>query len=220
MDTLTAQVTYFGRKESYRVTARNSHSANQRLENLPGAVSKGEFGSTLRWIFEPEVQASFEWREAGSIHRRRTSRFAYRVERAQSRLELAALSRSVMAAFHGPVYIDDQTGMVLRLTLEAEVPEGFSIRKSGLEIDYGWTKISGHEYLAPVYAETRMTEDVRAPEEPRPAVPVSIPRPVSCIPCDVQVTKPGPDAVTRYRNRIDFRNYRKFTTASSRLTRR
>src|SRR4051812_20818635 len=108
VDTLTAQVTYFERAESYKVVARNSHPANQKLENVAGAISRGEFGSLLRWIFDPAAMASFEWKGQETIRRRKTWVFAYRVDRAGSRLELRALANSDVTGFHGTVYIDDE----------------------------------------------------------------------------------------------------------------
>ncbi len=230
VDTLTAQVTYFARKESYKLTAHNQHSASQRFENLAGAISKGEFGSMLRWIFDPEARAAFEWKGTETIRRRPASIFAYRVEAANSRLELSALADSVFAGFHGLVSIDDETRLVLRLTAEPEAPENFPIRESFVSIDYDWKDIGGHRYLVPVRAETRMAE--RPPPMPPTATPAAGGTGAPSIQCAGCRTSHGPilgtpisptgkkplaESETKYRNRIEFTGYRKFT-ADSKLT--
>ena len=217
-DTLTAQVTYFDRKESYRLIARNGRPANQRLENLAGAVSKGEFGSMLRWIFEPEARASFAWNGQESIEHTRVAVFAYSVPEDSSRLELEALSQTVFAGFHGLLWIDQARGLVLRLTAEAEGPEHFPIGKSAVRVEYGWEEIAGHQYLVPVRAEALLTERPPAvPPSPSARPQGSLTPPASCGGCDPRPDFPHAQPKTveaRYRNRIQFRGYRKFVTDS------
>ncbi|HEV2448691.1 MAG TPA: hypothetical protein VGS58_22315 [Candidatus Sulfopaludibacter sp.] len=220
VDTLTAQVTYFQRKESYKLTAHNGHPASQKLDTLTGAISEGEFGSMLRWIFEPDAQAAFEWQGRQTIRRRPVSVFAYRVDDAHSRMELRALSQAAFVGFHGSVFIDDETSLVLRLTAEVAGPGHFPIRESSMEIEYDWAEIAGHRYLVPVRAETRMTEN--ALETPGPKPPPASPTD-SCGACDPPgpwprpMARPAPATPAKYRNRIEFRGYRKFT-ADSKLT--
>ena len=193
-DTLTAQVTYFEQQESYKLMTRSGRSAGQKLENLPGAITEGEFGSMLRSIFDPASAAAFEAKGEETIRRQKAWIYAYRVDREGSRLELRALSKSVFAAFHGLVYIDDATRRVLRLTAEAEAPPDFPIRDSYIRIEYDWTTIAGSRYLVPVRAESGMAESV--PIEPR----------------DRRAAR-GAQTV-KYRNLLEFRGYRKYTADS------
>ena len=209
VDTLTAQVTYFQLEESYQLIAHNNYSANQRLDNLAGAVSKGEFGSFMRWIFDPAAKAAFEPKGQETIRGQRALVFSYRVDREGSRLELRALSKSVIAAFHGVVYIDEATRRVLRLTAESEAPADFPVRDSYVSIDYDWAKIGDGQYLVPVRAETGMT-DPAPPPHPDPMAQWARHRPTP--------TGPLPPAIpTKYRNVLEFRGYRKFA-ADSKLT--
>jgi len=227
VDTLTAQVTYFERKEGYKLIAHNQHSANQRLENLSGAISKGEFGSMLRWIFDPDSEAAFEWKGTDKIRRMSTAVLAYRVAASHSRLELTALADSIFTGFHGLVYVDDKTKLILRLTAETNGPEHFPIRGWSVSVDYDWTEINGHRYLVPVRAETLMTEDSTATSPASAPAPNGASAPsVPCVSCGSGqgpiFRTPGTGAgkqhpagsETRYRNRIEFRDYRKFTTDS------
>jgi hypothetical protein len=203
---LKAQVTYFQRKESYKPP----------LDHLAGAVSQGEFGSLLRWIFEPDAKAEFERIGKDRVERRPVTVYRYRVPEANSRMELRALSHAAFVGFHGSIYVDDANAMVLRLTAESEPPAGFSITASYIEVEYDWAKIGGKEFLVPVRAETRMTE--RAVRPPLPPVKIKSKAPGSCIECEPPGVPdfkrdpvPGVETETHYRNRIEFRDYRKFT---------
>lgn len=195
-DSLMAQVTYFEQQESYKLVSRSGGAVRQKLENLPGAISEGEFGSTLRSIFDPASAATFEAKGQETIRRQKTWVFAYRVDREGSRLELRALSKSVFAGFHGLVYIDDATKRVLRLTAEADAPPDFPIRDSYIRIEYDWTSIAGGRYLVPVRAETGMAE----------TAPIAGRDPAA----------PAIGQTVKYRNLLEFRGYRKYT-ADSRL---
>jgi hypothetical protein len=203
--TIKAQVTYFQRKESYKPP----------LDHLAGAVSQGEFGSLLRWIFEPDAKAEFERTGTDRVGRRPVTVYRYRVPESASRMELRALSHAAFVGFHGSLYVDDANAMVLRLTAESEPPEGFSITATYIEIEYAWAKIGDKEFLVPAHAETRMTE-----RAVRPAPPPSIKAkaPGSCIECEPPGVPnfkrepiPGLETETHYRNIIEFRDYRKFT---------
>jgi hypothetical protein len=191
-DDLTLEVTDSRRGESYKLLSRGGRPAALNTENLAGAVSKGEFGSALRWIFEPSAEASFEWIGRGRIRGQRVETFAYRVEAGNSRLQLRALTKAVVAGFHGRVSIDPATGRVLRLTVLSEGPADFPIEESYAEVDYDWAVIAGERYLVPVRAETRMNE--RLPPDPRGQQPAR---------------------VTKYRNRMEFRDYREFKSEST-----
>lgn len=195
-DSLMAQVTYFEQQESYKLVSRSGGAVRQKLENLPGAITEGEFGSMLRSIFDPASAATFEAKGQEAIRRQKAWVFAYRVDREGSRLELRALSKSVFAAFHGLVYIDDATKRVLRLTAEAEEPPDFPIRDSYIRIEYDWTTIAGGRYLVPVRAETGMAE----------TAPIAGRDPAA----------PAIGQTVKYRNLLEFRGYRKYT-ADSRL---
>ena len=194
-DSLTVHVTYFEQQESYQLVSRRGGAVRQKLENLPGAITEGEFGSMLRSIFDPASAAAFEAKGQETIRRQKTWVYAYRVDREGSRLELRALSKSVFAAFHGLVYIDDATRHVLRLTAEADAPPDFPIRDSYIRIEYDWTTIAGSRYLVPVRAETGMAESVPIESRDRAAAPAI-------------------GQTVKYRNLLEFRGYRKYTADS------
>ena len=212
-DDLTVQVSYVNQKESYRVVARGRSKADQRIENIPGAVSQGEFGSMLRWIFEPEAKAFFEFQSESVVRDRPVTVVAYRVEAANSRMALQSYSRGAFVAFHGTLAIDPETHLVVSLTASAEGPEGFPIRKSDVQLDYDWKPIAGHDYLVPLRAEIAMTEHLGS-DPMRLAQRGRIYSNESCIGCNASPRPKPVDITTQYRNHVDFSDYREFTAKS------
>lgn len=193
MDTLTVQVTYFHEKESYKLLQKSGHATEQSYDSVAGATTAGEFGSTLRWIFDSESQTEFQFERSG---RRRSAIFRYRVSAANSRYKLVSGLQSTVVGYHGEVEIDPGSAYVVRVTMVADIPRGFPIRESATTVEYGSVSLDGREYLLPVHAE------VEAADVPHGAADPSLP--------------PFPSATpeTRYRNRIDFRGYRRFTVDS------
>jgi hypothetical protein len=217
VDTLDIQVGYVNGKERYQTLAHGKHSSSQSMETIAGAISEGEFGSALRWIFDPAANATFTAVGPERVGRFETTSFDYGIDQAHSRLEMRALGHRVMAAFHGRVYIDEASRSPVRLIIEGEPPADFRIRDPYVRIDYDWQRIGEQRYLVPVNAETQMTEP---PQRPRKAS--SLWQSDRAIPAGSYESgdlryfpgppKPPPD--TRYRNRIDFHSYRKFAAGS------
>ena len=213
-DDLTVQVSYVNQKESYRVIARGRHKADQRLENIPGAVSQGEFGSMLRWIFEPDAQAVFEWQGESTVRERPVVVVAYRVAAAKSRMVLLAYTRAAFVAFHGTLSIDPESHLVTSLTASSEGPDGFPVRQSDVQLDYDWKSIAGHDYLVPLRAEIAIIELLsRNPKESQGSIYSN----ESCIGCSAPRRPKSVRVTTQYRNHLEFSDYREFT-ANSKVT--
>jgi len=214
-DDLTVQVTYFNQRESYRVIARGRHKADGRLYLVPAAVSQGEFGSMLRWIFEPDAQAAFEWQGDSTVREHPVAVVAYRIAAGKSRLALQAYSVAAFVAFHGTLSIDPETHLVLSLTASAEGPEGFAVRKSDGQLDYEWKPIAGHDYLVPLRAEIAMT-DLFATNTAL-AQSGRIYSNESCIGCKARPRPKQVNITTQSLNHLEFSDYREFT-ANSKVT--
>jgi hypothetical protein len=48
------------------------------------------------------------------------------------------------------VYIDKDSEMVLRTTLEPILPAGFGVKQASIKLDYDYTKIGDNQYLLPL----------------------------------------------------------------------
>jgi len=63
-----------------------------------------------------------------------------------------------MPAYRGKIYVDKDTKMVTRVTLEGtDIPADFPIRAAETTLDYDFQDISGHTFLLPLKATTIMS---------------------------------------------------------------
>lgn len=160
MDTLTTRLTYFEQKESYKLVMVNNQLTDAPYESVGGASSTGEFGSMLNEVFAPDTQTRFHWERWATLRGRRAHVFAYRVARENSKWRISFERRlEIFTAYSGLVYVDAKTGMVLRLSLEAQdIPPDFPIRSASSVLDYDYTNIGDSQFLLPLRAVVRMRE--------------------------------------------------------------
>ena len=161
LDTLTARLSYFEQKEEKKLILIDNTVTTQDYKTLGGATSTGEFGSMLREIFEPATQAHFEWDHWASIRYQLSMVFAYHVDQAHSQWHVNFEHRlDLVPAYHGLVYVDNQTHEILRVTLMAEgIPADFPVRMAETILDYADQDISGHTFLLPHVAQTILSAE-------------------------------------------------------------
>ena len=157
-DTLTIKLSYFEQKEDYKLILVNNSMTTQNYQSLGGATTTGDFGSMMREIFEPSTEAHFEWDHWATLRGRRTLVFAYRVEQSHSQWHINYNRQmDVMPAYRGLVYVDKDSHMVTRITMEAiDIPAGFPIHRADTILDYDYQDISSHTFLLPLKASTIM----------------------------------------------------------------
>ena len=157
-DTLTARLSYFDQKEDYKLVSVNGGYTNVPYEKVGGATSMGEFGSMLREIFDRNAATTFNWERWATLRGRRVYVFSYRVDQAHSQWWLIYEERErYNPAYHGLIYVDRDTGVVSRVTLEAEeIPSTFPISAASTMLDYDLTEIGDQKYMLPLRAEMRM----------------------------------------------------------------
>ena len=163
IDTIAERLSYNEQKEDYKVVSINGIPATPgaRHDQKNGASSSGEFGSILREIFAPETQTQFDWERWATLRGKRMYVFNFRVSQLRSQYSIysEAVKRTVIAAYHGLVYADRDTKMVMRIKLEVEgLPADFPIQSVDLDMNYDFTKISGQDYLLPLKSEIRSRE--------------------------------------------------------------
>jgi len=183
-DVILARLTYFEKKEDYKlVTVNNTVATDRPYTSVGGAISQGEFGSMMRGLFDPRSDAEFRWQGWTTLRGHVSYVFSYVVplEHSQFTIDWRGTSRDqgriITAGYHGSIVVDKATSQVLRISLEADnIPRDFPVRRSSEVLDYDLIKIGDRESLLPVAAEFRSLAGHRSA-----------------------------------RNLVEFRNYRKFS---------
>ncbi len=163
LDTIAERLSYFEQKEDYKVVSINGIPATPgaKHEQKNGASSSGEFGSILREIFAPETETQFDWERWATLRGKRMYVYNFHVSQLRSQYSIYSdeVKRTVIAGYHGLIYADRDTKMVMRVKLEVEgLPVDFPIQSVDLDMNYDLTKISGQEYLLPLKSEIRSRE--------------------------------------------------------------
>jgi hypothetical protein len=157
--TVQEHLTYVEGHEDYKVVMVNNRPASN-LSHLQvgGNKSEGEFGSMLFEIFDPESHTEFEWARWTTWHSRSTYVFSFRVPEEYSKYTIKdeQSGRSTVPGYHGLVYADRDTGMVMRITMDCDdIPRDFPIHDVSEILDYDFQKIGVREYVLPLKAELR-----------------------------------------------------------------
>ena len=161
-DTVQEQLTFFDKKESYKVTMVNNRSvANGDHFQQGGATSSGEFGTMLREIFEPSSHTQFDWERWATLRGRRMYVFNFRVEQEFSKYSILHVDshRQIISGYHGLIFADRDTKSIMRITVLCDtIPADFPIQQVGLTLDYDFTKIAEQEFLLPLKSDLHSRE--------------------------------------------------------------
>lgn len=159
-DVITARLSYFEQKEEYKTILVNGVMTERPMHDIGGATSTGEFGSMMKEIFDPQTQAQFHWERWATLRGKRAHVFSYRVAQARSKWSIDWQRRmQVTPAYRGLVYVDRDSLMVMRITLEAaDLPPSFPVQQASTILDYDFATIADREYMLPLKAVVRMRE--------------------------------------------------------------
>jgi hypothetical protein len=163
-DVITARLSYFNQREDYKLLSQNDKVAtDQSYTSVGGATSTGDFGTTMRDIFDPSSHATFAWEKWATLRRRRAHVISYRVPLEYTRYvieyqgEKKEEPQTIKVGYHGSVYVDKEYNTIVRITSEADnIPASFPVREAKETLDYDFTKIGESEFLLPVVADLRM----------------------------------------------------------------
>lgn len=174
---------------------------------LPGLTTWGEFGPILHVLFEDAPDEGFawgRWQAMGNGDRAAVLRFAvpeasshYSIALCCSHAEPTGADSSLYQmrpGYHGELYLDPETGLVERVTLEADLAPGHTLRASGIAVEYGPVEIGGQRFSCPV--------DGVAVSEIH----------------DAQLEAQGGPGELHFVNRVRFLNYHKFGSTARILT--
>jgi hypothetical protein len=157
-DTIQEQLTFFDQMESYKVTMVNGQAvANQDHFRLDGASSSGEFGSILGEIFSADTAAEFGWDHWATLRGRRMYVFNFRVPQSRSHYTINyERARTITSGYHGLVYVDRDSKMVMRWTLVCDtIPADFAVKDVQVEVNYDFIKIADQQYVLPLKTSVR-----------------------------------------------------------------
>ena len=158
VDTLAAQLSYFDRKESYKLISQNGRAAKDTsYESAGGALSMGDFGTTLGEIFDPSSQAAFAWQKDGAVRNRRMRVLSFRIARPVYAIEYdgdqAAGPQRAKVPSRGVLFVDPELHLIQRINQEAAgIPPSFPIHEARQTLDYGFVRIGEADFFVPVAA--------------------------------------------------------------------
>ncbi len=156
-DTLEVELTFQEKRgEKFKLLKINNKPTGQTYENIGGATSTGEFGLMLAGLFDPQSQAAFKEVRKEAFNGHPTVLYEFRVKKANSNNQITdkTSGRSVTSAYSGTIWVEAESGRVLRIEQSAEdIQRGFPITMAESAVEYEWVTIAGAKYLMPVYAE-------------------------------------------------------------------
>ena len=159
LDIVSAELVYEKGRERYGKLAINGKPTKKTIEELPGAWSTGEFGTVLVDILSTGTAADFRYRRMSRSGGRDAFMFDFEVDHEHSHWHINAPSQSVLPPYRGSMWIDKETGRVLRIEMQAiHMPQEFPYDKVETATDYEYTRIGEGQFLLPVHAETLMCE--------------------------------------------------------------
>jgi hypothetical protein len=155
LDIVSTEVVYQAGKETYRDIQINGKPVHKPIEQIGGSWSTGEFASVLLDVFARSTAADFRSRGDDTIAGTRARVYNFTVQQPNSHWTVQAPSQSIRPAYRGAIWIDPQTGRVMRIEMGARsLPAEFPLDTVESSVDYGTVRLGSGEYLLPVRAET------------------------------------------------------------------
>ena len=154
IDTVTADVASVQGTEQYSNVLINGVSADRPIERT-GAWSTGEFVSTLQDVLSIATNAAFHRRGPDRIAGRSAVVFDFKVAQANSHWGLVAPDqRRFNPAYDGAIWIDQETGRVLRIEQHTTaLPADFPVKRAETNLDYAFARIGESMFLLPSASE-------------------------------------------------------------------
>lgn len=150
-DIILSEITYENGHEGYQVLEVNGLKASRNSKRLEGVRSRGEFGSMLKALFGPEVGAKYKWAGRAMAGGTLCRVFEVEVEQPKSNFVLYHNLRQEVAGYQGRVFIDEENGLVRRITiLGSGLPKDFALQSPSMSLEYGMVRIGDEDHLLPL----------------------------------------------------------------------
>jgi hypothetical protein len=156
-DTIQEQLSYVDSHESYKVSMINGRAvSNVEHDQLGGAISNGEFGTIFTEIFAKATDTEFEWDHWATLRGKRMYVFAFKVTQPLFSIYDGESHRTVKVGYHGLIYADRDSYMVMRWKLECDdIPSDFPVKDIRQDVNYDYVKIADQEYVLPLKTQIR-----------------------------------------------------------------
>ncbi len=158
MDLIEEQVSFVDNRETRRVVSLNGHPvAANSPEQQRGTPSRGEFGTLLEVIFDPQTSANLKWERPTELDRRPVYVFSYRVPQSKG-YTLTESKEKIQVPYQGLVYADPETLTVVRIEMKItpqNIPNKSQYNNAGLTLDYKPAQVAGKEFVLPWHFSLR-----------------------------------------------------------------
>lgn len=156
-DTLTYELTYNRKRESYKPINAVGRPVTKSLEQSGGAYSTGDFASSLASLFDQSTNAVFKPAGKDRLGNRQTVIYDFRVPKETSKLTIKSDNApEIIAGYSGSIWVDAEKKLVLRIEQAVDdLPKSYPVTNSESAIDYDMVKLRGLdvEFLLPIRAE-------------------------------------------------------------------
>lgn len=162
-DKLAEKLTYFDQQEKYEAVSHNDTSLYGKAgaDKFGGALSRGDFGTLLREIFDPKSSAEFHWERWTGLDGHWMHVYTFVIDQAHSNdtLDYNNGAARVTAAYHGEIFIEEGPNVVWRITVDPDPPASFPMQNIHQVLDYRYTELSGQKFLLPLNGTVVMRAD-------------------------------------------------------------
>jgi hypothetical protein len=151
-------------RESHREIAyRNGREIADSASTDSGLTTWGEFGPILKTVLGDSFMGNVEWArwqtsETGAL----LAVFRFTVPQSASHylIDFCCYQKSKddpvqysfreKPGYRGEIYLDPATGVIARITLQAELADADPVTSSGIAVQYGSVDIGGKSYVGPI----------------------------------------------------------------------
>jgi hypothetical protein len=150
-NTTRETVTY--RKGAEVVVGPASHPEHQR-----GLYNWGVFGPLLQIVVTDIFNGKMGWGHWEQGRKGTLAVFRYSVPQDRSHYSVKYCcfantnswhTYETLPSYHGEISVDPETGAILRLTIETDIPPNHPIYRADILVEYGPVEIAGQQYLCP-----------------------------------------------------------------------
>lgn len=155
LDVVSAEVVFENGHESYRNVSVNGKAARKDIEQLDGSWSTGEFASVLLDLLSGSTAADFRFDKLSASAGAPARVYSFQVAQSNSHWHVKTVSQSLDPAYQGSVWVEPDSGRVLRIEIQARsLPREFPLDSVEMAVDYDNVRIGNGQFVLPIHAES------------------------------------------------------------------